>query len=131
MEDIVQSECASYDERYWVRSQDDLTWSIERLSSVQLHAYLRQPSRDDPFSAWSTTPIDPSTNLTFRHIEVLLNLRITSCVAFIRRQVFVLLFQSHVLAEPPAQTHRCQPPEAHTADTQLHTYGIGARFEGS
>ncbi|KAF5617372.1 hypothetical protein F52700_12567 [Fusarium sp. NRRL 52700] len=125
MEDIVPSECASYEERYSIRSQGDLVWSIERQPSVQLHAYLRQPSRDDPFSAWSSTPIDPFSTLTFRHIEALLNLRITSCVSFL-----VLLFQSHILIQPAAQTHPRQSPQGHTADTQLDTYGIGAQFEG-
>ncbi|KAF4473409.1 hypothetical protein FAGAP_13147 [Fusarium agapanthi] len=121
MEDNLQSECASYEERYSIRSQDDLIWSIERQPSVQLHAYLRQPSRDDPFSAWSTTPIDPSSNLTFRHIEALVNLRITSCVAYIYRRVLVLLFQSQVLVEPAAQTHQRPSLQAHTVDTQLDT----------
>ncbi|KAF5982705.1 hypothetical protein FBULB1_4159 [Fusarium bulbicola] len=121
MEDTVQSECASYEERYSIRSQADLIWSIERQPSVQLHAYLRQPSRDDPFSVWSTTPIDPSSNLTFRHIEALVNLRITSCVAYIYRSILVLLFQSQALVEPAAQTHQCPSPQAHTADTQLDT----------
>ncbi|CVK94820.1 hypothetical protein LB506_000681 [Fusarium annulatum] len=130
MEDTVQSECASYEQHYSVRSQEGLIWSIERQHSVQLHAYLRQPSRDDPFSAWSTTPIDPSSNLTFRHMEALWNLRVTSCVAYICHRVLVLLFQSQVVIEPAAQTHQRQSPEAHTTDTQLDTYGIGAQFEG-
>ncbi|EXA52466.1 hypothetical protein NW756_000870 [Fusarium oxysporum] len=129
MADTIQSECASYEEHCSIRSQDDLIWSLERQYSVQLHAYLRQPSRDDPFSAWSTTPVDPSSTLTFRHIEALWLLRITSCVAYIRHRALALLFQSHVLVEPAAQTHQRQSPQAHTVDTQLDTYGIGAQFE--
>ncbi|KAG7422278.1 hypothetical protein Forpe1208_v000767 [Fusarium oxysporum f. sp. rapae] len=129
MEDTIQLEYASYKERHSIRSQDDLIWSLERQPSVQLRGYLRQPSREDPFSAWSTTPIDPSSNLTFRHIEALWLLRITSCVAYICHRVLVVLFQSRVLVEPAAQTHQRQSPQAHTVDTQLDTYGIGAQFE--
>ncbi|KAH7269764.1 uncharacterized protein BKA55DRAFT_532398 [Fusarium redolens] len=129
MEDTVLSECISCDEHYSVRSQRDFIWAQERQPSVQLHAFLEQPSRDDPFSTWSITPIDPSSNLTFRHIEALWLRRITSCVAYIRRRVLILLFQTYVLVGPAAQIHQCQPPQAHAVDAQLDTRGIGAQFE--